>query len=33
MDFNEAQKLLKLQQEASKVKKELENTFIESEIN
>jgi hypothetical protein len=33
MDFNEAQKLLKLQQEAAKVKKELENTFIEAEIN
>lgn len=33
MDFSKAQELLKLQQEAAKVKKELENTFIESEIN
>lgn len=33
MDFSKAQELLKLQQEATKVKKELENTFIESEVD
>lgn len=32
MDFSKAQELLKLQQEAAKIKKELENTFIESEV-
>ena len=32
MDFSKAQELMKLQQEAMKIKKELENTFIESEI-
>ncbi len=33
MDFSKAWEMMKLQQEAMKVKKELENTFIESEIN
>jgi DNA-binding protein YbaB len=33
MDFSKAWELLKLQQEAMKIKKELENTLIESEIN
>ncbi len=33
MDFSKAWELLKLQQEATKIKKELENTLIESEIN
>ncbi len=33
MDFSEAWKMLKLQQEAMKIKKELENTFIESEVS
>ncbi|NDK08288.1 hypothetical protein EOM39_03485 [Candidatus Gracilibacteria bacterium] len=33
MDFSKAGELLKLQQEAMKIKKELENTLIESEIN
>lgn len=32
MDFSQAQEMLKLQQEAMKVKKELENTLIESEV-
>lgn len=31
MDFSKAGELMKLQQEAMKIKKELENTFIESE--
>lgn len=33
MDFSKAWELLKLQQEASKVKKELSNTHIEAEID
>lgn len=33
MDFSKAWELLKLQQEAMKIKKELENTLIESEIS
>lgn len=33
MDFWKAWEMMKLQQEAMKVKKELENTFIEAEIN
>ena len=33
MDFSKAGELLKLQQEAMKIKKELENTFIESEVS
>ncbi len=33
MDFSKAWEMMKLQQEAMKVKKELENTHIESEIN
>lgn len=33
MDFSKAWELLKLQQEAMKIKKELENTLIESEID
>ncbi len=33
MDFWDAKKMMKLQQEAMKVKKELENTLIESEID
>lgn len=32
MDMDQAKKLMKLQQEAMKVKKELENTIIESEV-
>lgn len=32
MDFSQAQEMLKLQQEAMKIKKELENTLIESEV-
>lgn len=31
MDFSKAGEMMKLQQEAMKIKKELENTFIESE--
>jgi len=33
MDFSKAWELMKLQQEAMKVKKELENTIIEAEVN
>ena len=33
MDFSKAGEMMKLQQEAMKVKKDLENTFIESEVN
>jgi len=33
MDFSKAWELMKLQQEAMKVKKELENTYIESEVD
>ena len=33
MDFSQAWEMMKLQQEAMKIKKELENTVIESEIN
>ncbi|MFK7780635.1 MAG: YbaB/EbfC family nucleoid-associated protein [Candidatus Gracilibacteria bacterium] len=33
MDFGKAGEMMKLQQEAMKVKKELENTFIEAEVN
>ncbi|MDD2907216.1 MAG: YbaB/EbfC family nucleoid-associated protein [Candidatus Gracilibacteria bacterium] len=33
MDFSKAGELMKLQQEAMKIKKELENTYIESEID
>lgn len=33
MDLSKAWEMMKLQQEAMKVKKELENTLIESEIN
>ncbi len=33
MDYNKAKELLKLQQEASKVKKELSNIHIEAETN
>lgn len=33
MDFSKAWELMKLQQEAMKVKKELENTYIESEVS
>ena len=33
MDFWKAWEMMKLQQEAMKVKKELENTFIEAEVN
>lgn len=32
MDFSQAGEMMKLQQEAMKIKKELENTLIESEI-
>ena len=32
MDFSKAWELLKLQQEAMKIKKELENTIIEAEV-
>ncbi len=33
MDFSKAQELMKLQQEAMKIKKELENTIIEAEVD
>lgn len=33
MDFSKAGELMKLQQEAMKIKKELENTYIEAEVN
>ena len=33
MDYSKAWEMIKLQQEAMKVKKELENTQIESEVN
>ena len=33
MDFWKAWEMMKLQQEAMKIKKELENTYIEAEIN
>jgi len=33
MDFSKAGELMKLQQEAMKIKKELENTLIEAEVN
>ncbi len=33
MDFWKAWEMMKLQQEAMKIKKELENTFIEAEVN
>ncbi len=33
MDFGDAKKMMQLQQEAMKIKKELENTFIESEVD
>jgi len=33
MDFWDAKKMMKLQQEAMKVKKDLENTFIEAEVD
>ena len=33
MDFSKAGEMMKLQQEAMKVKKDLENTFIESEVS
>lgn len=33
MDFSKAWEMMKLQQEAMKVKKELENTVIEAEVN
>ncbi len=33
MDFSKAWQMMKLQQEAMKVKKELENTYIESEVD
>ena len=33
MDFSKAWEMMKLQQEAMKVKKELENTYIESEVD
>ena len=33
MDFSKAGELMKLQQEAMKIKKELENTYIESEVD
>jgi hypothetical protein len=32
MDFSKAQEMMKLQQEAMKIKKELENTLIEAEV-
>ncbi|PZM84804.1 hypothetical protein DLH72_02940 [Candidatus Gracilibacteria bacterium] len=32
MDYSKASQMLKFQQEAMKVKKELENTYIESEV-
>lgn len=33
MDYSKAGEMMKLQQEAMKIKKELENTLIESEVN
>ncbi|MCD5385110.1 YbaB/EbfC family nucleoid-associated protein [Candidatus Gracilibacteria bacterium] len=33
MDFSKAGEMIKLQQEAMKIKKELENTYIEAEVN
>jgi DNA-binding protein YbaB len=33
MDYNEAKKMLKLQQEASKIKNELSNIHIEAEVD
>ena len=33
MDFSKAWEMMKLQQEAMKIKKELENTIIESEVD
>ncbi len=33
MDFGDAKKMMKLQQEAAKVKKKLKNTLIESEVD
>ena len=33
MDFSKAWEMMKLQQEAMKIKKELENTIIEAEVN
>lgn len=33
MDFSKAWELMKLQQEAMKIKKELENTYIEAEVD
>jgi len=33
MDFSKAGEMMKLQQEAMKIKKELENTIIESEVD
>lgn len=33
MDFSKAQEMMKLQQEAMKIKKELENTQIEAEVD
>lgn len=33
MDFSKAWEMMKLQQEAMKVKKQLENTLIEAEVN
>ena len=33
MDFGDAKKMMQLQQEAMKVKKELENTIIEAEVD
>ena len=33
MDFSKAWEMMKLQQEAMKIKKELENTYIEAEVN
>jgi len=33
MDFSKAWEMMKLQQEAMKVKKDLENTIIEAEVN
>ena len=33
MDFSKAWELLKLQQEAAKIKKKLENTIIEAEVD
>lgn len=32
MDYSKASEMLKLQQEAMKIKKDLENTYIESEV-